>query len=307
MRRIVTTLALLFLLIPAAHAQEPDTTDAWRYLPFHPGDVWEYEQWEDKNCTPQWPPICEIGPNGFLRREVVRDTTLNSEPAWIVRESSFNTEGLLSSRSEWIVRYDTTAARAFEYRMDGSPWDYWPDGFPCRLDASVDDDADCGGPGYVELDTWPVFDEPVAVKRYVSLLGTHHFVADIGLISTSGGEFIEAGKDIVYARVEGEEYGTRIPVASESAPEVLAPFGLAAHPNPLRDGGTLTLRLDRPERVRVEAFDALGRRVALVHDGVLPAGAHRLPLDVSGLAPGLYLVRVATGSATTAIRVTVAR
>ncbi|HLT47086.1 MAG TPA: hypothetical protein VK002_07645, partial [Rubricoccaceae bacterium] len=36
--------------------------------------------------------------------------------------------------------------------------------------------------------------------------------------------------------------------------------------------------------VRVEAFDALGRRLAVVHDGPLEAGVHRvaLPPSVSG-------------------------
>jgi hypothetical protein len=309
MKLFATTLPLLLLLAPAALAQdpEPDTTDAWRYLPFHLGNVWEYERWEDRDCSPTWPPICDPEPVGFLRREVVRDTVFNSEPAWIVRDSQFSTGGHPSYQTEWIVRFDTSAARAYEYRMSGQYWGYWPDAFPCRLDAPFWEDADCEGPGYAAIAVLPVFGESVAVKSFTSLMGTYAFVADIGLISSSGGEFVMAGMDIVYARVDGAEYGTRFPVASESVPEAAIPFDLTLHPNPLRDEGTLTLRLGRPERVVIVAFDVLGRRVATVHDGALPAGEHALPFDASRLPPGVYVVRSASASASSTTRVTVAR
>ena len=60
------------------------------------------------------------------------------------------------------------------------------------------------------------------------------------------------------------------------------------------------------EAATVEAavYDALGRRVAVLHEGALEAGAHRLVLDEqarSALPGGTYLVRVTvkgeTGSA----------
>jgi hypothetical protein len=41
----------------------------------------------------------------------------------------------------------------------------------------------------------------------------------------------------------------------------------------------------------VEVFDALGRRVAILHDGPLAAGAHTLELDAASLPPGHYIVR----------------
>jgi hypothetical protein len=47
------------------------------------------------------------------------------------------------------------------------------------------------------------------------------------------------------------------------------------------------------QTVRVEVLDALGRRVALLHDGPLAAGAaHRLAFEGSGLPSGVYVVRV---------------
>jgi hypothetical protein len=49
---------------------------------------------------------------------------------------------------------------------------------------------------------------------------------------------------------------------------------LGAHPNPFRDGTTLWYRIARPERVRLEIFDAGGRRLDSVDLGEQPAGVH---------------------------------
>jgi hypothetical protein len=78
-------------------------------------------------------------------------------------------------------------------------------------------------------------------------------------------------------------------------------------PNPARARAALVLTLGEPTNVRVEAFDALGRRVAVLLDGALGAGTHPLTLDASALPPGVYLVR-ATGAGLALSRtVTVAR
>ncbi|MEM1054695.1 MAG: endonuclease [Bacteroidota bacterium] len=74
-------------------------------------------------------------------------------------------------------------------------------------------------------------------------------------------------------------------------------------PNPIRQRAVLTLPTPG-ETVRVELFDALGRRVALLLDGPAP---DRLAVDASDLAPGIYVVRIASASAASALRVTVAR
>lgn len=64
------------------------------------------------------------------------------------------------------------------------------------------------------------------------------------------------------------------------------------YPHPLRDVGTLSIAADHPQAGRVELFDLLGRRVALVFEGVLAAGETVLPLHVGSLPAGLYVVRV---------------
>jgi hypothetical protein len=80
-----------------------------------------------------------------------------------------------------------------------------------------------------------------------------------------------------------------------------------AAPNPFSVEARLTLALAEAEAVRVAVFDALGRRVAVLHDGPLVAGTHALVLDGRGLPEGVYIVRVVGGSFRAARRVTLAR
>ncbi|RMH53240.1 MAG: T9SS C-terminal target domain-containing protein [Bacteroidetes bacterium] len=101
-------------------------------------------------------------------------------------------------------------------------------------------------------------------------------------------------------RIRYEEPGRRY-VAAEIEVVVPAPERVAVlsnYPNPFSHRTTLVLDLVAETPVRVAVFDALGRRVAVLRDEVLPAGRHHLPLDASAWAPGLYVARVQTERAT---------
>ena len=94
--------------------------------------------------------------------------------------------------------------------------------------------------------------------------------------------------------------------AAEPAPTP-ASFTLSAAPNPFAGHTTLTLTLDAPQPVRIAVFDALGRRVAVLHDGEMAAGTHRLRLDAAGLPGGAYLVRASGAAGAVSRQVTVLR
>ena len=83
--------------------------------------------------------------------------------------------------------------------------------------------------------------------------------------------------------------------AAASSASAMPPGGFAlseATPNPFGGRAQLRLELAKAEAVRAEVFDGLGRRVAVLHDGAMEAGAHTLAFDGSSLPAGLYVVRV---------------
>jgi PKD repeat protein/outer membrane murein-binding lipoprotein Lpp len=78
--------------------------------------------------------------------------------------------------------------------------------------------------------------------------------------------------------------------------------GLSVRPNPVTDRAEVVFRLDGAERVDVNVIDPTGRQVVNVFSGVLPAGEHRLPMDVAGLAPGMYVLHMRQGTQPRVVR-----
>ena len=85
--------------------------------------------------------------------------------------------------------------------------------------------------------------------------------------------------------------------AGETGPDTPVSLGLGQpFPNPSRGRVTVPLSLGREGDVRVRVLDALGRTVAVLLNGPLPAGAHTLTWDGgAGLASGVYVVRLDGG------------
>ncbi len=62
------------------------------------------------------------------------------------------------------------------------------------------------------------------------------------------------------------------------------------YPNPFNGSSTIELSLPQTQRVAVTVHDVTGRQVASVLDGTLNAGSHRLNLNLSAQASGIYFV-----------------
>jgi endonuclease/exonuclease/phosphatase family metal-dependent hydrolase len=123
---------------------------------------------------------------------------------------------------------------------------------------------------------------PGSVGRHTALLDA---------FDDFGGEYVTTTSDHlpVYARFDLRS------VADEPAAPPLA-FALGApYPNPFTETATLTYTLDRSGPVRLELFDALGRRVSVIEDDARPAGTYRVRFNGNALTPGLYVVRLTSG------------
>ena len=128
--------------------------------------------------------------------------------------------------------------------------------------------------------------------------------------------FLSAGDDVPLGGRPGGDAGggtdsgkTTLGVASASrGAEALA---LSVAPNPAGASATVMLSVPELAEVSVVVYDLLGRSVQTPDVGTLAAGAHRVPLSVAGLAPGVYVVRAvvttAAGAEVQSVRLTVAR
>jgi len=71
-------------------------------------------------------------------------------------------------------------------------------------------------------------------------------------------------------------------------------------PNPFRVATEIGFTLPRAADVRLEVFDLLGRRIAMLAEGRMTSGVHSVSwnrLDPSGspVKPGVYLYRLTAG------------
>ena len=104
----------------------------------------------------------------------------------------------------------------------------------------------------------------------------------------------------------------RISLTAAGELVVATPRLLRAAPNPFNPRTEITLSLDRTREVRLEVFDARGRRIAVLVDGPLDAGEHRVTWDgrteQGRSAPaGVYLVRMQAGNQSDRLRVSLVK
>ncbi|MEP0548967.1 MAG: T9SS type A sorting domain-containing protein [Rhodothermales bacterium] len=121
-------------------------------------------------------------------------------------------------------------------------------------------------------------------------------------IVVTGSTWSELDYDLVLLAYEAGEF-----VAAESPVAIGDAARLSVWPNPAWGAATVAITAAQRGVVRVTVYDVLGRRVALLHDGPLPAGEHRIALDGSDLPSGIYLVRATFGGLHLTRRVTIAR
>jgi hypothetical protein len=108
--------------------------------------------------------------------------------------------------------------------------------------------------------------------------------------------FYAIGQDFVGNTMQqrSNEVSTNVLIVNKEETETTLPerFVLdAIYPNPFRTQVTFRIGLPKQNLVRLVVYDLLGREVARIVDGELPAGWHELRWQEPTLASGLYLVR----------------
>ncbi len=78
-------------------------------------------------------------------------------------------------------------------------------------------------------------------------------------------------------------------------------------PNPFNSSTTISFGLDKSTPTRLAIYDAAGREVALVAEGLQPAGSHSMTWNAGGVPAGEYFVRLQAGGAVGVRRVVLVR
>ena len=99
-------------------------------------------------------------------------------------------------------------------------------------------------------------------------------------------------------------------VTSIESPEGELPDAFALgqnYPNPFNPSTAIEYELPTPQHVRLEVFDATGRSVGVLVDGIRPAGTHTVRFDADNLPSGLYVYRLQANGETRTRKMTLLR
>ena len=117
----------------------------------------------------------------------------------------------------------------------------------------------------------------------------------VGLLTPEEADALIAGAGAVAeAATSPCDETTGAPALAPALASAGAASELAAFPNPTAGRATVAFSVEAAGAVRLSVHDALGREVAVLAEGAVEAGAHRVELDASAWPAGVYLVRLAT-------------
>jgi len=136
--------------------------------------------------------------------------------------------------------------------------------------------------------------------------GYRFFVSRFGFIYSTSVD----GLLIIFRSHDGIWYGApkeHYPVLPTSIDPADPPFEISLlpnYPNPFNPSTQIRWTLDAVRQTRLSVHDLLGREVVVLADGQFGAGTHTAIFDGSGLASGIYLVRLEAGGIVRMIRIT---
>jgi hypothetical protein len=155
--------------------------------------------------------------------------------------------------------------------------------------------APAGGDGRAVLAAFDVVEEI-----------TEPITVDLITIRVSGSD-----GSVVALTADDVELEPIVTVDAEDDPESGVPTRVAieaAYPNPFSATSTVRYALPRSEpSVRLVVFDVVGRHVATLAKGPHEVGYHEATWDASGVASGVYFLRLVVGETVRNRRVTLVR
>lgn len=150
---------------------------------------------------------------------------------------------------------------------------------------------------------------------YNAANGEARLVADInpGAMSSNPSDLIVYGEHLLFAANDGQS-GKELWMLTPSTVSNETPSSppesvtlQTPYPNPAWGGTNLTFKTHEARHIRIEIYDTLGRRVALLADGPFDAGEHTLWWEPGIAHSGLYFVGLSVEGITEMQQITLIR
>ena len=243
----------------------------------------------------------------FARSESGWEQTAKLTPS----DSDLFDVGILASLSDdgQTALVGVSSGSAYVFTRSGSDWtemakltppngavtdDFTPvslsgDGQTAIIGTVIDDDDIDSGSAYVFKRSGSGWTE--AVKLSPSDGGASD---DFGFSVSLSDDGQTALVGAIYNDEKGSAYIYELSTATSTESEVTPKqFALvSAYPNPFTKRTAIRFELPQPTEIRLDVYDVLGRRVAVLVEGWQAAGTHEAVFDAAALPSGVYLYRL---------------
>jgi hypothetical protein len=202
------------------------------------------------------------------------------------------------------LRVDSTSANVYTYSDSPTPHDILVDSLRATVGSSFvreGSQTQCIG-----VDTTTILALRTIVKRFhVSYIYGEDYSLAYGLGRIASVTYMddpcyavrdEHIRDIVFARINGQERGTFVSVAQSGHGLPKTSELEQNYPNPFNPSTTIRYGLPHNSAVRLTVFNTLGQQVATLVQGEQVAGYHEVRFDGAGLSSGVYFYRLTAGN-----------
>ncbi|MEM8599443.1 MAG: T9SS type A sorting domain-containing protein [Bacteroidota bacterium] len=232
--------------------------------------------------------VTSVAPQLYRQAEDGTWTSVLAEPVYAVAAS----ESALFAANDEVVRRSLDGGDTWETVLEYAP--------PYQVSYIILSargtlvGVSARGQFYVSRDQGDTWEVPA--RPWTAVIGESAIAFDeegVAFIGTRGAGVYRSAESLVVAW----EDDRAVPRAVHLDP---------VYPNPLVDRATVSFSLAEAGPVSVQVYDALGRYVAVLADEARSAGGHTVAWTPrSGLASGVYLVRLVTPSGTATQRIAV--
>jgi hypothetical protein len=82
-------------------------------------------------------------------------------------------------------------------------------------------------------------------------------------------------------------------------------YAASVYPNPVSKDATITLNLEKSQKVTITLFDMIGHKVSTIAQNVYSSGKNEIKYDATSLPKGMYIVKISDGATNSTLKMIV--